>query len=137
MSRRYISESLRVLVAERAMRRCVYCRLPESRSFFAFHIDHIVSLKHSGATTAENLAFACQICNLNKGSDIATFLENPTEPVRFFNPRKDIWTEHFDVDELGFIEAKTLVGEATIKIFDLNYLDSIIERREMLLFGIF
>lgn len=134
---RYISDILREVVANRASFRCEYCRVHAQNSFFAFHIDHIVSLKHGGTTTAENLAYTCQICNLSKGSDIATFLEKSTIPIRFFNPRIDVWDDHFDLDENGFLEAKTDIGSATIKILDLNHPDSIIERREMVRFGIF
>lgn len=134
---RYISDSLRKFVAERANRRCEYCRLLESNSFFSFHIDHIVSVKHGGPTSRENLAFCCQICNLNKGSDIATFLENMEDPVRFFNPRNDYWREHFEVRDTGLLTAKSLIGKATIKILNLNHFDSIIERRELIARGLF
>jgi 5-methylcytosine-specific restriction endonuclease McrA len=80
----YISPALRKLVAVRANHQCEYCRLHEQFSFFHFHMDHIISLKHGGKTTAENLAFSCSICNEYKGSDIATFLEDPSNLVRFF-----------------------------------------------------
>ncbi len=131
----YIPEALRRLVAERANHRCEYCRLSALDSFFAFHIDHIISLKHGGRTTSDNLAYACQICNLNKGSDIYTFLTNPALPIRFFNPRTDVWKDHFEADISGVAIAKTLIGAATIKILDLNHPESIIERREMMRFG--
>ncbi len=134
---RYISDNLRQLVSKRAEYRCEYCCLSEKRSFFTFHIDHIVSLKHGGKTLAKNLALACPICNINKGSDIATFLDNIREPIRFFNPRTDIWEDHFHADTSGLLIAKTVIGEATNKIFDLNHPESIIERREMIRLGIF
>lgn len=134
---RYIPDTLRNFVASRAMLRCEYCRIHSQNSFFTFHIDHIVSLKHGGLTATENLAYTCQICNINKGSDIATFLEEPTIPIRFFNPRIDDWNYHFLANESGLLEAKTDIGLATIKILDLNHPDSIIERREMIRRGIF
>jgi hypothetical protein len=134
---RYIPDALRKIVAHRAHYRCEYCRLLAEDSFFPFHIDHIVSIKHGGKTTASNLAYACQICNWNKGSDIATFLNNLRTPVRFFNPRIDIWDDHFDIEPTGFISEKTEIGAATIKIFDINQPDSIIERREMIRLNIF
>ena len=103
---RYISDQLRALVAHRAGFRCEYCRLLAEDAFFRFHIDHIVSVKHGGETVEENLAYACQICNWNKGSDIATFLSNRQTPIRFFNPRIDIWAEHFEIETTGFISEK-------------------------------
>lgn len=134
---RHIPDSLRNLVTERAMHRCEYCRLPSKYSLFAFHIDHIVSIKHGGKTEPDNLAYACQICNLNKGTDIATFLENHLNPIRFFNPRTDLWAAHFQTDALGGIFPLTVIGEATIKVLDLNHPESIIERRELIQLGLF
>lgn len=135
--RERITASLRKTVAERANFRCEYCRISALDSFFKFHIDHIISVKHGGETVSENLAYACQICNLNKGTDLFTYLEAPTDAVRFFNPRQDEWTEHFDVKHTGRIISKTPVGAATIKIFNLNHPESIIERREMIKFDLF
>ncbi len=128
----HIPNNLRALVANRAKFRCEYCRLPADASFFPFHIDHIVSLKHGGETHSDNLAYCCQICNLNKGSDIATFLPNTNTPVRFFNPRTDAWPDHFGMDQSGAIYSKSEIGAATIRIFGLNHPESIIERKELL-----
>ncbi len=132
---RHIPDALRALVAERAGHRCEYCRLPAQDSLFAFHIDHIVSIKHGGETNSGNLAYACQICNLNKGTDIATFLHDPQLPTRLFNPRFDIWDEHFKADLLGELIPLTAIGQATIKVLDLNHPDGVIERRELIKLG--
>lgn len=134
---RYISDILRDFVANRATHKCEYCRVDAQNSFFAFHIDHIVSVKHGGKTSPENLAYSCQICNLNKGSDIATFLDDIDNPVRFYNPRTDNWNQHFSIDGTGLLEAVTDIGAATIKILDLNHPESIIERQEMIRLGLF
>ena len=82
----YIPAKLRILVVERATHCCEYCLIPERFSFFKFHLDHIISLKHGGKTEADNLANSCSICNENKGSDIATYIGSPENLVRFFNP---------------------------------------------------
>jgi 5-methylcytosine-specific restriction endonuclease McrA len=132
----YIPDALRDLVALRAGFRCEYCQLPDNRSFFAFHIDHVLSLKHGGQTSATNLAYACSICNLSKGADVATFLDYPAMPVRFYNPRIDNWTDHFRVEPTGLLTGKTNIGNGTIKIIDLNHPDSIIERLAMIRLGL-
>lgn len=134
---RKISPKLKDFVIQRANFRCEYCRLSAELSYFPFHIEHIISLKHGGKTSANNLAFACPLCNINKGSDIATFIDIPTELIRFFNPRTDIWYEHFDIESSGIIIGKTMIGKATIKIFNFNHVDSIIERAKMIYFDIF
>lgn len=131
-----ITESLRDFVADRANSCCEYCLLDSKYSFFSFHIEHIISLKHGGQTEPDNLALACSICNFNKGSDIATRLLPQPELIRFFNPRTDTWADHFKLEESGLIVAKTSIGEATIKIFKFNHPDSLIERKELLQKGL-
>jgi len=132
---RYIPESLRILVAERAKHRCEYCLLPAQDSLFTFHIDHIISIKHGGETDLNNLAYACQIWNLNKGTNIATFLDKTLTPVRLFNPRIEPWEEHLEIDLMGELIPRTSIGHATIKVLDLNHPDGIIERRELIRLG--
>lgn len=129
---RHTSTPLREFVSERAGYRCKYCHLPQRYAFFSFHIDHIISLKHDGGTSETNLYFSCQLCNLNKGSDIATFLKDDQVPIRFFNPRMDIWDDHFETEASGYLMAKILIGEATIKILNFNHPDSIIERSALI-----
>ncbi|MFK7936043.1 MAG: HNH endonuclease [Saprospiraceae bacterium] len=137
MSNRYVSVVLRKQVAERAKHRCEYCRAYEKYAFFTYHVEHIVSLKHGGLTILVNLAYSCPVCNKNKGSDIATFLDNYEIPIRFYNPRIDDWEIHFEIQPNGLILPKSKIGEATIKIFDFNHPDSMLEREILLMNGMF
>lgn len=137
MMSQYIPDNVRKKVAGRANYRCEYCRIFERHSFLSFHIEHIVSLKHQGSSELSNLAYSCSICNINKGSDVATFLDNLDEPVRFYHPRRDIWNDHFRIEPSGFITSISKIGTATIKILDLNHPDSIIERSAMIIKGYF
>jgi hypothetical protein len=132
----YVPEPIKAEVFKRANYQCEYCLINERLSFFTFHVEHIISLKHGGKTELNNLALACPICNINKGSDIATVLPKSIETIRFFNPRSENWIDHFRLEPSGLIVAKTQIGEAAIKILNLNHPDSIIERREMLIRGI-
>jgi len=127
MSRKTPS-NLRRTAAKRAEFRCEYCHIPSVDSFYGFQTDHIISRKHGGATTLDNLAFACPDCNRNKGTDLGTYLKNSDEFVRFFNPRADKWSAHFEILPSGEIIGKTDIGTATIKIFQMNHPDRIIER---------
>jgi 5-methylcytosine-specific restriction endonuclease McrA len=90
MSKTWISTQLRALVEERAGWRCEYCGVLEEHTFFGCQVDHIVSEKHGGVTTEENLAFACTLCNRAKGTDIAG-LDPPDGIVPLFHPRLDRW----------------------------------------------
>jgi len=94
---RYISEILREEVESRAGGRCEYCRIRIEDTYLGGEIDHIISLKHRGENISENLASACQPCNRNKGSDLGSISQTSNILVRFFNPRIDVWGEHFRI----------------------------------------
>jgi HNH endonuclease len=133
---RYISESLRLQVFERAQFCCEYCKMPQAYSLFSFQVDHIISLKHGGTTIFENLALSCAFCNSSKGPDLGTFLENPDELIRFFNPRKDVWNEHFELENTLILPISQK-GAATLKILAFNDVDRIMERQILINAGLF
>ncbi|AFZ15436.1 HNH endonuclease [Crinalium epipsammum PCC 9333] len=130
MSRSYISKELKELVSKRADYLCEYCLISEEDSG-GCQFDHIISLKHGGDTTAENLAYACLFCNLNKGSDLGSIIWRTGELVRFFNPRRDRWGEHFRL-EGAMIQPLTDIGEVTARIFQFNSSDRLIERQVLI-----
>jgi hypothetical protein len=122
------SPTVRIFVSYRAFHCCEYCKISEDASFIPFQIDHIISLKHGGKNLRINLAWSCFSCNNNKGSDIGTILLPNKKFVRFFNPREDIWEDHFKMED-GEIILLTEIAEATNKILKLNDIDRIMERR--------
>ncbi len=127
---RAISPSIKKDVATRAEFRCEYCLLAERISFYSFHIEHIKSLKHGGTDELINLAYACPDCNYAEGSDVGTFVRDDETLIRFFNPRKDHWQDHFDLDD-GVIRGKTSIGKATEQIFKFNQIDRLIFRQQL------
>ena len=62
----------RRLVRERAGNRCEYCHLPQEALDVTFHIEHITAKQHldEGQDDADNLALACNRCNLHKGTNL-------------------------------------------------------------------
>ncbi len=134
MSRPYISEELRRLVAERADHICEYCLIAEADRSSSCQVDHIISVKHGGSTTPDNLAYACIYCNLQKGSDLGSIVWRTGELVRFFNPRRDFWADHFRLDE-AVIQPTTDIGEVTARILDFNNEDRILERQALIAVG--
>lgn len=132
---RYISDSLREEVELRAEGRCEYCRIRIEDTYFGGEIDHIISIKHRGENVSENLALACQPCNRNKGSDLGSISRTSNTLVRFFNPRTDIWSEHFHVNESAEIEFLTEIGEVTILILGFNEEERVDERKGLIELG--
>ncbi|HEX7180465.1 MAG TPA: HNH endonuclease signature motif containing protein [Thermoanaerobaculia bacterium] len=132
MSTGHISAALRRLVAARAENLCEYCLIHEEDTFFGCEVDHIISLKHGGPTQEDNLAFACLVCNRNKGSDIASLIPGTEDLIRLFNPRADSWGEHFYLDSADMtIVPLTAIGEATVRILGLNESGHLLERHAL------
>jgi len=130
-----ISEKLRQQIAKNANFKCEYCLTPEFFLATTFHIDHIRSIKHGGKTLLQNLAYACPHCNQNKGSDIASYTDED-ELVRLFNPRKDVWSEHFEVITSGILSPLSSIGEVTLSTLSFNQLERVIFRKSLIEIGV-
>jgi 5-methylcytosine-specific restriction endonuclease McrA len=126
-----VSVSLRKRVKYRAEARYEYCLLPERVSYYSFHVEHIRSIKNGGTDQFDNLAYCCPDCNYFKGSNVATFAEDDETLVRFFDPRKDLWEDHFHLKN-GVITGKTAIGTATEQIFRFNEVDRLIFRQQLI-----
>ena len=129
-----VSSELRRLVAARANNLCEYCLIAEGDTYFGCEVDHIISVKHSGATEAENLAYACVSCNRYKGSDIASISQQTGSLVRFYNPRADRWADHFALDG-AYIRPVSEIGEVTARILRFNDTEQILEREALTAIG--
>ena len=130
MSKTYVATALRQLVRTRAKRVCEYCLIHEEDTYFGCQVDHIISEKPGGATEEYNIAYACSYCNRNKGSDIGSIVWKTEQFCRFFNPRIDLWTNHFRLDGVRIITLTTIC-EVTARILDFNHPDRLIERQEL------
>jgi hypothetical protein len=120
------------LAAIRADGRCEYCRVLEYLSNYEFHLEHIIGLQHGGPSLSDNLAYSCSWCNWKKGPNIATILASGGELIPLFNPRSQNWHDHFTVETSGVLVGKSSIGQATIKLLELNHLERIKERIEMM-----
>src|SRR5258708_29597708 len=91
-----VSAADRRRVRERACGRCEYCRMAEAwEPYFTYHVEHILAAQHGGTDAPENLAFACNHCNLIKGSNLTSIDPDSGELTHLFNPRTQSWDEHF------------------------------------------
>ena len=108
-----------VAAAERAVHRCEYCHLPAKCSQLRFVCDHIIARKHGGADQLENLAYSCPHCNSHKLDNIAGLDSSSDGPVRLFNPRKDVWSEHFRWEGIHLL-GSTAIGRTTVRVLAVN-----------------
>ncbi len=116
-----VSKSLRHRLAVQARYRCGYCQMLESISGIPLTLEHIIPQAKGGSNDEENLWLSCRLCNEAKGILTEVLDSSTNERVVLFNPRAQIWTEHFDWSEDGtFIIGRTAIGRAIVKALDLN-----------------
>jgi 5-methylcytosine-specific restriction endonuclease McrA len=131
MASNSISAQLRKLVVNRASGRCEYCLIHQDFSIYTHEVDHIIAVKHGGETVAENLALSCLTCNRHKRSDFATIDSTTGEIVPLYNPRRQIWDEHFYFEGVR-IEGKSQVGQATAKLLQFNLANRLLQRQVLM-----
>jgi hypothetical protein len=126
-----ILPSQRKLVRERAGNCCEYCRLAATSGTVAFHIDHIIPIKHDGSNNVENLCLACYNCNAFKSHDLTGFDPATGEIARIYHPRIQVWSEHFALEPDMWITGLTPEGRTTVRVLQMN-LDERVESRQAL-----
>lgn len=129
-----VSPSLRIFVAARATESCEYCLVHAAYTAFSHEIDHIIARKHGGVNEPENLAYACAQCNRFKGSDIAATDPESGGIVPLYHPRTMNWADHFRLDGPRIVPL-TATGRATERLLQLNQIDRLLLRKELLAKG--
>jgi hypothetical protein len=130
MSSEHIPVALNRQVRERAQHRCEYCRLAQAGQEATFHVDHVHPRRLVGETVLDNLALACVSCSLRKGGVVEAIDPDTQNTVALFHPRRQLWDEHFSVEDDGRIAANTASARATILRLRLNRVVAIAIRRE-------
>lgn len=131
-----ISETLKAKIRRQAKNRCGYCLLPQSLNPTLLEIEHLLATANGGNDDEENLWLACRLCNGYKATQDKAFDEQTNKNVALFNPRTQIWDEHFEWNE-EIIVGKTPCGRATVKALKLNNDIILSVRRRWILAGWF
>ena len=127
---------LRRQVRERASNCCEYCLLPQDFAASAHQVDHVISEKHGGQSSLENLALSCAVCNRRKGSDIGAVDPQTGGLVPLFNPRTGRWADQFSLDGIHIL-GLTASGRATVELLRLNAFERLTERDALIRLGRF
>ena len=121
----------RRLVWQRARDCCEYCRLPqEAAPVASFQVEHIRARQHHGDDSPENLALACPRCNLFKGPNLSAIDPDSGEVVLIFNPREQIWADHFLMNECCVL-GRTPCRRATVSLLQMNEKRRVDARHEL------
>ena len=131
-----MEKALEQLVWTRAERSCEYCKVPQFFDPLQFQIDHILAVQHSGPTVEENLALACYACNRHKGPNIAGFDQVTQQITPLFNPRQDVWSEHFQWQGPELLGLSP-VGRVTVLVLAINRDFRVALRRALIHEGVF
>ncbi len=132
-----IGSEQRRLVKERAGNCCEYCRVGEDDRLSAFHVDHVIALKHGGTDATDNLCLACYKCNGYKGPNVATLDPETGKAIRLYNPRQHQWNGHFRVNPNATITGLTPEGRATIAVLRINDERRVQHRQLLMALGVY
>ncbi len=138
MRHTYVRKKLREKVAQQARYRCGYCLSPELLTGRPMDIEHIVPVALGGLTQEDNLWLACSLCNTTKNDRISANDSLTGKRVGLFNPRQQVWREHFEWSEdATYIIGKTAIGRVTIEALQLNRQSLINSRPQWCKTGLF
>ncbi len=132
----FIPKVLREKIAVEAGYRCGYCLTPQEFTAMPMHVEHIIPYAAGGPSTEDNLWLACPLCNAHKGVRIYGIDPENDARVSLFNPRRQVWHEHFDWSEDGvFIVGQSACGRATVAALQLNNEHVVKARRRWVMVG--
>lgn len=123
-----VSNEQKRLVRQRAGNCCEYCLLSQSGQLVSFQIDHIIAVKHDGTDEDDNLCLACYDCNIYKGSDVAALDPLTRAATRLYDPRQQVWDEHFTLKPDATISGLTPEGRTTVRVLRINDTERVNQR---------
>ena len=116
-----IKKDLEINLRQIAKNRCGYCLNPQELMPFKLEIEHLFPVALGGETVEENLWLACRECNAHKSKKIKSVDFLTGKLVKLFNPRTQIWHEHFEFSEdKTEIIGKTPCGRSTVESLQMN-----------------
>ena len=119
--RRPLARALERRVRATAGDRCGYCRSPQQLVLAPLEIEHIIPLARGGDDTEANLWLACPLCNRHKSDKVDAVDPVTGALVTLFNPREQVWHEHFRWADRGLLIAGlTPCGRATVAALHLS-----------------
>jgi len=104
-----------------ARNRCGYCLSPQHLVMARLEVEHIIPRAKGGSDDESNLWLACPICNGHKADKVSALDPVTSLTVPLFNPRSQIWSEHFQWSSDGLLViGLTPIGRATVNALQLS-----------------
>lgn len=131
-----VSETTREQVRRSFNNHCAYCQIAQRHYYNKLEIEHILPKVLGGTDDSANLCLACRLCNSNKGERAQALDPMQGIEVPLFNPRTQVWTEHFEWRQDGIaIIGLTSIGRATVEALQLNNPIALTVRRYLVIAG--
>jgi hypothetical protein len=125
-------------VAEDARAECGYCRAPQRALPYRLEIEHLLPTSLGGSNERDNLWLSCHKCNKLRSNRVAGPDPLTQTEVALFNPRRDVWHDHFTHHRDGlYIVGRTAIGRATFAALRLNDAYQLSARGVWILAGIY
>ena len=116
-----ISAKLQADIRSHFKNRCSYCLLPQEILSNLLEIEHIFPSGQGGSDDESNLCLSCRGCNGHKSNKINGLDSETNKTVKLFNPRVQIWNDHFEFTEnFSKIIGKNPCGRATVRALKMN-----------------
>jgi len=111
-----VTAEIREQVRQRANFACEFCGVTETDVGGELTLDHFQPTAKGGNDSPENLLYCCARCNQYKADYW------PTHPgdLSLWNPRREPFAQHFDEQDDGTLEHRTVAGLFTLKRLRLN-----------------
>jgi HNH endonuclease len=138
MSKRHkFSRAEREIIVNRAQGTCEYCHILQDYSPDSFEAEHIIPVVRDGSDDLGNIALACSGCNKRKSDKIAAIDPISLQSVPLFNPRTDIWEDHFEwSNDFSQMIGRSDVGRATIQALQTNRIGLVNLRLALFAYGV-
>jgi hypothetical protein len=131
-----VSDKLRQHIRMQAGNRCGYCQSAQQYVFGPLEIDHLLPTTRGGTDDEDNLWMACGMCNNFKSDHTHGDDPRTGEEIPLFNPRTQVWTEHFAWSDTGtHVIGLTPSGRATVITLQLNNVIAIMVRKQWVKVG--
>ena len=131
-----ISKETTDRVRQSSGNRCGYCLSHQRYVMAKLEVEHITPRVLGGGDDEENLWLSCSLCNRYKGIQIEAVDLQTNQTVRLFNPRTQVWSEHFAWSSDGVrIMGLTETGRATVDALQLNNEIAVEVRRNWVIAG--
>jgi hypothetical protein len=116
-----IPKAVQALIRQQARNRCGYCQSQQRYVYGPLEIEHIIPEAGGGTDDEINLWLGCRMCNNYKGAQMTGIDSQTGISVPLFNPRSQVWAEHFRWSEDGaHIMGLTPTGRVTIAALQMN-----------------